>query len=63
MYKILLVDDEEMVIKSLKATVDWEEYGFQIVDYALSAEEAFEKVEKLKPDVVITDIKMPRLED
>lgn len=61
MYKILLVDDEEMVIKSLKATVNWEEYGFEIAGYALSAEEAIEKVEILKPDVVITDIKMPRM--
>lgn len=61
MYKILLVDDEEMVIKSLKATLSWEENGFEIIDYALSAQEAFEKVEKLKPDVIITDIKMPKI--
>jgi len=61
MYKILLVDDEEMVIKSLKATVNWEEYGFEIAGYALSTEEAIEKADKLKPDVVITDIKMPRM--
>lgn len=61
MYKILLVDDEEMVIKSLRATVDWKSYGFEIIDYALSAEEALEKVELQKPDIVITDIKMPRV--
>lgn len=61
MYKILLVDDEELVIKSLMATVNWEVYGFRIIGYALTAEEAVEKVERLKPEVVITDIKMPNI--
>ncbi len=61
MYKILLVDDEEMVIKSLIATLNWKEYGFEISGYALSAEEALKKVEELKPEVVITDIKMPKI--
>ena len=61
MYKILLVDDEEMVIKSLIATLNWEEYGFEISGYSLSAEDALQKVEELKPDVVITDIKMPNI--
>ena len=61
MYKILLVDDEELVIKSLIATLNWNEYGFEISGYSLSAEDALQKVEKLKPDVVITDIKMPKI--
>lgn len=61
MYKVLLVDDEEMVIKSLIATLNWKEYGFEITGYALSAEEALKKVEEQKPDVVITDIKMPKI--
>ncbi|MDD2214603.1 MAG: response regulator, partial [Oscillospiraceae bacterium] len=59
MYNILLVDDEKLVIKSLQATVNWAKYGFQVAGFALSAQEALEKLEQLKPQVVITDIKMP----
>lgn len=61
MYKILLVDDEEMVLKSLRATLDWNEFGFEIAGCAFSAKEALEKIEILEPDVVITDIKMPKI--
>lgn len=61
MYKILLVDDEEMVLKSLKATVNWQEYGFEIIGSATSAQEALDKISLLKPNVVITDIKMPNI--
>ena len=59
MFKIFLVDDEELVIKSLKARVNWNEYGFEIVGYALNGADAFEAIASLKPDVVFTDIRMP----
>ena len=47
------------VIKSLKARVKWNEYGFEIVGYALRGAEAFEAIGQLNPDVVFTDIRMP----
>ncbi len=59
MFKVFLVDDEEMVIESLKASVDWNEYGFEVVGYALRGAEAFKTIAVLKPDVVFTDIRMP----
>ncbi|ASA23449.1 response regulator transcription factor [Paenibacillus donghaensis] len=59
MYKVFIVDDEELVIKSLKATVDWKYYGFEVIGYALSGEEAFEIIMDCKPDVIFTDIRMP----
>lgn len=58
MYKILLVDDEELVLKSLLHTVEWEKYGFSVIDMALSGKEAYEKTMDLKPDLVMTDIRM-----
>ncbi len=61
MYKILLVDDEELVVKSLRATLNWKEFGFEIAGCAYSAKEALAQIEELKPDVVITDIKMPKI--
>mgnify|MGYP001232349421 CR=1 FL=1 len=59
MYKVFIVDDEELVIKSLKASVDWGYYGFEVIGYALSGEEAFEVILDCKPDVIFTDIRMP----
>lgn len=59
MYKILLVDDEKLVLKSLQASVDWEVYGFEIAGTANLAGEALEKIGILHPDVIFTDIHMP----
>lgn len=59
MFKVFLVDDEEMVIESLKASVDWNDYGFEVAGYALRGEDAFKMIAALKPDVVFTDIRMP----
>lgn len=58
MYKIVLVDDEELVLKSLLHTVEWEKYGFSVVDMASSGREAYEKIMELNPDLVMTDIRM-----
>lgn len=58
MYKILLVDDEKLVLKSLQFGVEWERYGFEIAGTANSALEALEKIEQLSPEVVFTDIHM-----
>ena len=58
MYKVFLVDDEELVIKSLKATVDWKG-GYVVAGYALSGEEAVEAIKRIRPDVVFSDIRMP----
>ncbi|MFC5471821.1 helix-turn-helix domain-containing protein [Cohnella suwonensis] len=59
MYKVFIVDDELLVIKSLIASMRWEEYGFEIAGHALSGTEAFEEISRLKPDLVFTDIRMP----
>ncbi|NQX68696.1 response regulator [Paenibacillus alba] len=59
MFKVLLVDDEEWVVQSLKHSINWEQFGFQIIGEANSADEALEFIETNKPHLVITDIKMP----
>ncbi|MDR6552909.1 response regulator [Paenibacillus qinlingensis] len=59
MYKILLVDDEEWVVQSLKHSIDWEEYGFQVIGEVHSADEALAFIDTHQPHLVITDIKMP----
>jgi two-component system response regulator YesN len=59
MYKVFLVDDEELVIKSLIASVEWQAYGFEVAGYALSGSEAFQAIQAIEPHLVLTDIRMP----
>lgn len=59
MYKLILVDDEEEVRKGMLQKIDWCKYGFEIAGEAENGLEALEIAEKVVPDVVITDIKMP----
>ena len=62
MYKILFVDDEEEVRKSIIKLMDWNALGFEIAGEAENGREALEKVTSLEPDVVITDIQMPYMD-
>lgn len=59
MYKLILVDDEEEVRKGMLKKIKWEEHGFLVVGEAENGREALEIAEKVQPDVVVTDIKMP----
>lgn len=58
-YKVLLVDDDYDVIQIIMKKINWEGLGFLVVGYANNGIKAFELVEELQPDVVMTDIKMP----
>lgn len=59
LYSVMLVDDEEAVRQAIAKKLDWNEIGFQVIATAENGEEALELAEKLRPDVVMTDIKMP----
>lgn len=60
MYKVLIVDDEALVRIGLKTTIDWEDLGFSIVADASNGEQAYQLYKKYRPDVIITDIRMPK---
>lgn len=62
LYRIILVDDEEEVRKSIIHKIDWNVVGFQVVGDAENGEDALEKIELLEPDVVLTDIRMPYMD-
>lgn len=59
MYTVIVADDEEELRKAIIRRVKWEEIGFQVVGEAENGIEALELVEKMKPDLLLTDIKMP----
>ncbi|WP_042200622.1 response regulator [Paenibacillus camerounensis] len=59
MYKLILAEDEEDVREGIIAQIDWEKYGFEVVEQAENGREAAEAVDRHMPDVVVTDIQMP----
>lgn len=60
--RIMLVDDEEEVRKSIGKKIAWEELGFFLAGDAENGEEAFELMDTVEPDVVMTDIRMPYMD-
>ena len=57
--KILVVDDEYLVRLGIRETIDWEEHGFSIVGEAADGRKGLELALNKKPDIILTDIRMP----
>lgn len=62
MHRVLLVDDEIYVRKGLLSLIDWEGCGFEVENEADNGEYALDLIEQTRPDLVITDIRMPVLD-
>lgn len=59
MYKVFLVEDESIVREGLRDNIPWEQYGFRFVGDAPDGEVALPAIRRERPDVLITDIRMP----
>ncbi|MFC3800276.1 response regulator [Cohnella sp. GCM10012308] len=62
MWKVVIVEDEAFVRDSLREMIPWTESGFELVGEAGNGEEGAALVETLRPDIVITDIMMPKMD-
>ncbi len=62
MWKVFLVDDEEIILKQIEQTVPWMDNGFEVVGMDTDPGKAVGRILELKPDVVISDLKMPQLD-
>ncbi|MCL2628402.1 MAG: response regulator [Oscillospiraceae bacterium] len=60
MYKILIADDESTVLKGLSEFMPWDSVQCMVAATAKDGHEAIELIKNDSPDIVITDIKMPR---
>lgn len=60
--KVLIVDDEHLIRNLLRMRIDWVAQGMEIVGEAANAEEAMVLVEQLQPDIIFTDIYMPKID-
>ena len=59
MLKVIIADDEERVCRLVQMLADWGALGMEVAGTAANGLEALELVERIKPDILITDIRMP----
>lgn len=62
MYKVVIIDDEPVIVEGLTRSINWAEWDCVVVGSALNGEEGIALVNTLKPDILITDISMPRMD-
>ncbi|SHM94239.1 response regulator [Gracilibacillus kekensis] len=62
MYKVLLVDDERMILDGISVIVDWSSHQTELIGKAMNGMEAYDFISENETDIVITDITMPGLD-
>lgn len=61
-YRVLLIDDNQMTLDSMRKTISWEELGVTLVGCAANGEEGCQMILQLRPDIIISDIHMPEMD-
>ena len=59
MIKMIVVDDEYLVRRGIRETIDWEKYNIEIIGEADNGKRGLKLIKDLRPDIVISDVKMP----
>lgn len=59
MYNLFIVDDEQTVIDGLSNCIQWQDHNISVCGFASDGNTAYDSILKQKPDIVITDIRMP----
>ena len=62
MYRVILVDDERLILRGLTTVVPWAELGCEVVGTARDGADGLALIRELKPDIVLTDIRMPNMD-
>ena len=61
MYSLVLIEDEPLTLNLLASLIQWEKYGFMLLEKFEDSKAALEFIKARKPDLVISDIKMPKV--
>ena len=62
MYRVVLVDDERLILRGLSTVVPWAELGCEVAGTAHDGADGLEQIRKLRPDIVLTDIRIPNMD-
>ncbi len=61
MIKVLLADDNPLILERFTNMIDWRQHGFEIVSAAIDGKRAWNDFQAHRPELVITDIQMPKM--
>ena len=59
MYRVVLIDDERLIVEGLRKVVRWKDYGCEVVATAEDAVRGAEAIRVFRPHILFTDIRMP----
>ena len=62
MYKVMIIDDEPIIVEGLSKSIDWEKYNCQVIATAHNGREGKKLIEEKRPDMVFLDICMPEMD-
>ena len=62
MYRVVLVDDEQLILEGLSKVVKWASYGCEVIGTARDGKEGLALIRREKPDIVFSDIRMPNMD-
>lgn len=59
LYRIMIADDEESIRNGIAHTLPWQDWGYEVCALCASGQEVLDRLEECRPDVVLSDIRMP----
>ncbi|ABX44208.1 response regulator transcription factor [Lachnoclostridium phytofermentans] len=62
MYKVIIIDDEPVIVRGLSQTIPWEKHNCQVVGTAFNGKDGLDLIRDQKPDILISDICMPGMD-
>lgn len=62
MYKVMIIDDEPIIVEGLQKIVPWEKWNCSVDAVAYNGVEGLELINVIKPDIIISDISMPQMD-
>lgn len=62
MYRVMIIDDEKYIRKSIRNRMDWEKFGITEIEEAGNGEEALALLDEFNPQIVLVDIRMPKMD-
>ena len=62
MYRVIIVDDEPVIRKGLRETIEWDSLGLEVAGEAADGIEALKLIKAVRPEILITDIRMPDMD-
>lgn len=61
-FKLCIIDDIRSVVEMISRKPGWQEHGIEVSGTALDGEEGLRMIRETRPDIVLTDIRMPRMD-